>query len=427
MTAIDPVIDKALDRLAHAAATTQPDWPQVTGRLGKAGAPPRDPLRWQRSYANRFVAAASLAAAAAVILLVGLPRGGHVSVTDRALAAVGSGPVVHLIQPSPDPNQAMIDIASGAETIPTRQVEMWIDASRGVIHELDRVNAAIVADDLLTPKGTYSWESGRVLPPSPRKYLAVPPALRGFATGYRDALASGAATIDRTGMLNDRPVYWLRFKARNEADRYTRQVTHYVDEVAVDRDSYKPVAVRTRIGGQAGPLTPISLIENVSRDDANLEQPSLSPMARGEDVLDSRPINAGEAAQTLGATPLWAGRSIAGLGLSGIYEQSLKTWYPQGSGAAPVFSRGLVFVYDATPGDLNHGSEFLPRGSIAIRESTKQEGFYGWQQNPPLPAPPAGEMRKGGPYYLLKAGGLYLSIEAGDKDTALTVARTLTD
>jgi hypothetical protein len=429
MTRIDPVIDQALDRLVEPAAQERPDWAQVARQLERLETPPPATASrpWLGRSHTRAAVALAVAAAAVAALLVGLPRGGHVSVIDRAIAAVGNGPVVHLIEPYQDRGQTLINIANGREQTAVLEQETWIDESRALIHEISRASGAIVANDLLTPAGTYSWEAGRLLPASPRNRLSVPEALRGFASNYRDALASGDAHVDREGTLDGTAVYWLRFKQRQETNPYTNQITHYVDEVAISKDTYKPLALRTIIGGQPGELTRISLIENVSRDAANLEQPKLTPMPRGEDVVASTKISATQAAAVLGTTPVWAGNAIGALKLSGVYEQRLKTWYPSSSGIAPVYSRGLVFVYGATPGDLNKGSEFLPNGSLAIRQSINPEGSYGWQQNPPLPASPDGFMRQGrGPgYYVLRHGDVFVSIQANDKQTALAAARLL--
>jgi hypothetical protein len=356
--------------------------------------------------------------------LAGLPRESHVSVVDRAVAAVGNGPVVHLIEPFPATNYAEIDIATGKERVPVREAEFWIDPERAVIHQIERQDGVVVTNDLLTTSGTYSYESGTVLPPSPRKFLTVPEGLRGFATGYREALASGAAHVDREGTLDGRAVYWLRFTEHQETDPYTQQVTRFADEVAIDRESYKPVAVRTIVNGEPSEILRISLIENVSRDDANFERPKLEPMPRGEDVIETKEITAAAAAATLGATPVWAGDAVAGLPLTGVYEQTLKTSYPREADVPPVVRRGVVFVY-GTPPDVGHGVPFGSADTIAIRESPRQEGDYGWQQNPPLAPPPPGFVRRGGPYFLLQQDGVYVSIQAAGKDTALAVARAL--
>ena len=62
------------------------------------------------------------------------------------------------------------------------------------------------------------------------------PAFAALLTGYRDALASGAAKLERRGTVDGHDVYWLRFPSFLPRLPGT--------EVAIDRTTYKPVLFR---------------------------------------------------------------------------------------------------------------------------------------------------------------------------------------
>src|SRR5581483_6463314 len=85
--------------------------------------------------------------------------------------------------------------------------------------------------------------------PEPRP--ALDPALAGFVSGYRDALASGAAVNDGDGTVEGRAVEWLRFTNSEGTER-----------VAVDTQTLKPLLVETIVDGQTFEAR-IALIEAV--------------------------------------------------------------------------------------------------------------------------------------------------------------------
>jgi hypothetical protein len=66
---------------------------------------------------------------------------------------------------------------------------------------------------------------------------AIDPAYTALSTGYRQALASGEATVQHEGVIAGRRVYWLRFVSSQSPPGGT--------EVAIDRHTYKPVVYRT--------------------------------------------------------------------------------------------------------------------------------------------------------------------------------------
>src|SRR5205807_6948457 len=69
----------------------------------------------------------------------------------------------------------------------------------------------------------------------------VDPAYTALWSGYRQALASGDAKLERSGMLYGHAVYWLRFPSPGHGRSGSL--------VAIDRRTYKPVAFRFDVAG----------------------------------------------------------------------------------------------------------------------------------------------------------------------------------
>src|SRR5919204_2404810 len=135
MSSLSTDIREALDRLVPTYEHRRGDWPAV---VADAGAVRRVAWRWR--LAPIPVAAAALAAA----LVLSWPSG-HGSVVDRALAAFGSGPVIHLIEPEDFSHYALVEIATGKTTRQREgQFEIWYDPDRSVLHELERQDGRLV-------------------------------------------------------------------------------------------------------------------------------------------------------------------------------------------------------------------------------------------------------------------------------------------
>jgi hypothetical protein len=65
---------------------------------------------------------------------------------------------------------------------------------------------------------------------------AADPAFAALWTGYRDALSTGTAKLERDGLNGGHTGYWLRFPSIRSGLPGT--------EVAIDRQTYKPVVFR---------------------------------------------------------------------------------------------------------------------------------------------------------------------------------------
>ena len=117
-------------------------------------------------------------AAAVALLLVAPWQGRGPSVVDRALAVVGSGPVIHAVLEQPSP-AVTVNLATGEEQALVSRVELWYSEQPRELRRRVTV-AGELASDFLSTHG----------------FMSLPdPALTEFATGYRAALAEGRAHV----------------------------------------------------------------------------------------------------------------------------------------------------------------------------------------------------------------------------------------
>ena len=199
---------------AIAATTTTPARAHAS-----ASAPSR--LRLPRPS---VLTAVALVAAAAVVVLVAPWQRSHGTLTDMALAAIGTQPVVHVVMETPT-GAGLVDIASGNAQPVMQRDEVWYDAARGLRRDVTRDGSVILDDELETPQGGFtshgivydcawiaahpvaatkarvscnaSGDNGTTPHTVPRPKPTLDPGLAGFADSYRQALASGQAHESR--------------------------------------------------------------------------------------------------------------------------------------------------------------------------------------------------------------------------------------
>src|SRR6185312_11983985 len=102
-----------------------------------------------------LLATALVVAAAAAVVLVAPWSRSHGSLSDVALAALGSQPVLHVITETPT-GASVVDISSGAATPVLQRDEIWYDADRGLRRDLVHSGSTIVDDVLETPQGGFT-------------------------------------------------------------------------------------------------------------------------------------------------------------------------------------------------------------------------------------------------------------------------------
>jgi hypothetical protein len=322
---------------AIAATTTTPARAHTS-----ASAPSR--LRLARPS---VLSAVALVAAAAVIVLVAPWQRSHGTLTDMALAAIGTQPVVHVVMETPT-GAGLVDIASDNAQPVMQRDEVWYDAARGLRRDVTRDGSVILDDELETPQGGFtshgivydcawiaahpvaatkarvscnaSGDNGTTPHSIPRPKPTLDPGLAGFADSYRQALASGQAHEAGAGEVNGQTVDWLVFPTSDGS----------TEKVALDRSSHKPILLE-------GPHLSIRIdsIETIAYDAADFarptpaevpQRPSLTNAGDGAAVA----LNGAAIAAAYPHAP-WAGSQVAGLPLVHAEQQSLSASFSGGT------------------------------------------------------------------------------------------------
>ena len=299
----------------------------------------------RRSHRRAFAPAAVVAAVGAAVLIALLlwPSGGQRNpILNRALAAIGDGPVLHLVVRVPA-GQELVNLDTGRTIAPKMELESWSDRSLERFHVLIRENGQVVGEVLFPQDRTKDTH-----------VYANDAAYTALWSGFHEALRSGKAKIVREGSVDGRPVYWLSFGSQR-------------DEVAVDRETYKPLVFRSI--STAGRYTDsrVLLMRTEPFTAAAFERQSSAP----------NPLNAGSSFSTGGSGPVSPGKTV-------------RPWLRAGSTIA-----GLDFV-DVSPTQtttdgktfdgfqLRYGSEsgFGGNDSLTIDEAKYPQDPAEWKGIP---------------------------------------------
>jgi hypothetical protein len=367
MLDVEPVIREELERLSAQEARPS-NWDDVVRRSsqGSPAAPPR--------RRPRLVAAVVLVAALAVgaALVPGRFVGRNTSFVDRALAAVSQQPVLHAVIEIPaekfwaggsgSARFRIVNLRTGATRPVMAWSEIWFDSQRQLLRRIDSNEGAVQWSFLQTRNHTVDAQ-GRTNTSEPPR---VEPALTTFLTGYRAALASGKAHDIGPGVVHGRKVEWLQFPS-GTAGVY--------DTVAVDRKTFKPIALHLGIGHSAETRDwTISTIESLPRAPGIFSMPPVKkPQTNGRyPNVERRLIPVRDASTLLGRKAVWAAPGTLPLRFSGVYFEN----YSRHS-SLPITKRnvvglglGLRFLYGAQI--QSNGGWRVPPGTpyVGIVETT---------------------------------------------------------
>jgi hypothetical protein len=373
--------------------------------------PRRKTARLRRRWS--YLATASAVAAAALALLLAAPWRGSGSLVGRALAAVGNGPVLHVVTEQSSlarPWYQPVSLATGKPLPVTIRRAIWFDHSRDLKKTITTVNGIVTEPLLETPDGgftstvavyTCAWIAAHPIAATkarvscnanmqngtkPRHIPEQPPtldlALAGFVDQYRSALASGRATRIGTGEVDGHRVIWLRITVSGQdAAFYPRE-----EEVAIDASSYAPVLVRTT-GAQASEFKVLDI--GTQRYDAALfTRPARTYPPTGGAIEGTSQINLAQVPALLTGKALWLGRSWNGYRLVRTERQDLMTRYGPLSGRKPTHSVGVVLTY------VPAGSSADSAHALRIKEADQCEDA--WAMHCGLLAPREGILLVGG-------------------------------
>jgi hypothetical protein len=342
------------------------------------------------------VLAATLAAAVVALLLVS-PWEGSPSLTERARAAIGDAPVLHVVTEQPGAQFGpLIDIETGKAVPQTRQSEVWFDEGRALKKSIERLDGVVLDETLETQQGgftpggpliTCAWIAAHPIEATklrvscnenmqngttPRHVPEAPPTLdarlAGFVDHYRAALGSGRAREIGRDTVDGRSVVWLRFTWPTRGPGGTPQSN--AQDVAVDASTYKPVRLRSADGTWNADVT---VAETLPYNASFFRRPEQAPPSPSSGrTKEQTPIALSQASAVLGRAPLWLGEEWRGLRLVEVTELELVTGYGPLAGLEPTFSKALRLTYAAEDGSRDDG----PR--VVISEATRCEMGLLW-------------------------------------------------
>jgi hypothetical protein len=402
---------------------------------------PRLPLVRGAWKPSRLATSAVAVAAATVALLLIAPWQSGPGLVGHALAAIGDGPVLHVLteQPGSDGSGQLLSVSTGQPVPVALQQEVWFDQGRDLKKTISRVNGAAVDQLLETRDGGFTSE-GRVYTcawiarhpveatragvscsgdmhngttprdvPEPEPTLDL--ALSGFVDHYRAALASGQAQETGTGQLDGHDVIWLRIATSDS----TAMGLPVYEEVAIDSVTYRPLLVRT-LGATPVEFRVLS-IDTEAYDPSLFTRPAPVVSPSVGEVASVTQIDAAAAPRVLDNKALWLGEQWQNFHLVGVEREELTTGYGQVSGRSPQRSWGVAFRYARKQSD---GAE----ASLTIREATQCELAYAWTCTARDPRGDTMLVCSFGS--ILRRDGLYVSIiEVSDTPSVIEIVHAL--
>lgn len=229
MSELHQSIQRALDGLVGERAE-QGNWTRVLADAGRSG-------RRARVLRVAVVAAAATALVGAALVSPfedSQPPG----VLARALAAIGDGPVIHLIT-NGSYGGTLVDMSSGEVTPVDAQSEVWYDPDRGA-HYISRFGDRVRSSVVVPPDRVGARQADRLV---------------ALANRYRDELKSGKARVVGRGSVGERSVLWIRLQGERYPDAADGREHLRAEEIAVDRDTYEPIYMRWTLDGRETPNT----------------------------------------------------------------------------------------------------------------------------------------------------------------------------
>jgi hypothetical protein len=424
----------------------EPELVAIADALAQADVDTARTPRGQFLRTSRLVpVAAALAAVVAIALIAPWARSGG-SLSDLALAAIGSQPVLHVVAETEAPTGGqLIEIKTGdVQQISRRQQEeIWFDASKSLKRDTVRIGSTIIDDALETPRGgftpggivydcawiaahpiqatkarvscNFSGDNGTTPYVVPRPKPTLNPGLAGFIDGYREAFASGQAREAGSGQLEGRPVDWLEFATTDGNER-----------VALDHTSHKPVLLESDSGWRLR----ITSIETIPFAAADFRRPTadelperaLASFGRATDE-ESLPLERNAIANALPGA-VWARASVDGLALAKAERQSLRTAFANDV-RRPAIGTGLELEYGTlnASGRIDVSQPYL-RIQAAPSRALAFGNMWGFVRGDD---PPAGWLYTLGslPIGFMVVGGSYVTIQASSADLLLAAARAL--
>jgi hypothetical protein len=380
----------------------------------------RPPRRSRRLPAAALVGVA-IALGIALVLFVSA-SGSGAGFDERALAAVGSGRIIHVQLRVPAPGTDIVTISSGTSRPENVTTDYWFDAAEHRLHAIVRRGGAVVGNTTETiehgssPTGAVREAAGRT--------ALVDPTVELLVSRYRAALQSGRTPEARSSASAPlAKARWIDLAAGSGAGV----------SVAIDAGTHRPVAVVARGSHNgSGALERIAVFETLSARAARKEQQNMLLAAQSiGQATDVRRIPASDMRRLVSGSAAWLGPAIASIPLRAITLQRLT------SGVATHRAVGATLTYASAP--MRRGEVDLDHPYVTIQEAGSRETAYGFLPvaSELAPVPARGELRleregradqPGSAIWvaqLVRSGPLYVTIRASSRALALAAARAL--
>jgi hypothetical protein len=250
-----------------------------------------------------FVAAA--VAAAGTLVLAWPFHANEGGILDRARAAIGEGPVLHVVLRG-EWGGTLVELGSGERSPVYGEDEVWYDTQGGSVHTIERLGGVVQHEELSKPRQT-------------------PADLAALGREYKQALEEGTARISGESTIDGEPVAWITIHSELLPDVADGKDHEWAQRVAVSRRTFKPVALRETRDGEPGQGTEqrvldLQLLPAGAGDFTAPPDLSLNGMGGR---LGRVPIALEQVGATLGRTPLWLGREYAGLPLGQVDRETM--------------------------------------------------------------------------------------------------------
>jgi hypothetical protein len=420
-------LTRTLELLVPPFEAEAKEWEDVLRRAERDA-----PVRRRRRGGRRalVVALAALGVVCALVLADPFGGGEREGVLERALAAVGDGPVLRVVSET-QVGGVLIELDSGRRTEIRARREVLFDPERGI-----RTTVRL--------RGTVLEDYGA---PTGKRLGYAEEAMQAFTRDYREALRSGRANVLREEEIDGAPVYWIRVplgpktpKARTPCRPYK-----FCQDVAISRETYEPLYVSISPPGyKPRILDRILRIESLPAGTGDIPGKAARQPVGFTFLPRSYHIDRSRAARMLGGRLAWQGRRLAGLRLGRIDAVGIRTFVFTKRMRRPRYGprERVIRLALSTRGQIESGTpakSWRPllvvnqarRPSLALHFDLGFGPVVPAAASPAAPhgyAPPPGWvlLTSGGHRAILRHRGLFISVLASSSDNVLLAVRALT-
>jgi hypothetical protein len=396
-------VEELLEELVPSQHDPCGDWPAVL----------RDARRTGRRRAAFPLGAGTLVVVAALIAVLAWPfAGDDLSVTERALVAVGEQHVLHVVFEEPS-GRTLLDLETGERRTIYPEREVWFDPKRG-FRTIERLGGVVESD--------YAFDAARA---EGETFV-----YREFATGYRAALAAGKATVVAEETVGGEAVYWIRIEGsvwRDRNDPLTGGPAVYATEVAVSRETFRPLYVRRTINGKPRFGRPegarVLMFETLPAGQGRFRRERPQDDGVGYASGYAPPMRLHEAKRVLGRPPVWAGPAVEGLP---FVQTRTRTIQMNPDTPEQMTLTGVGLFYGTLEDDGSGPFLDKRKRHIVIELFRRAHPAALFEYGVYRYVPPEGSILiSGGRRGVVRAGGLVVGIVAPNEEHLLAAARAL--